>query len=135
MGLMPTLSQGASVNIGIFPDSNPILTSSTESVVIPDGTALFVVSYKTTQDNLFSALRSASTASQLANVFSNQLTFFSPAPVLKGTFNEETLRGWGSEGGAAVEVNTTNAVNVPIFLLLSSSSNPFSTTADFLLIS
>ena len=90
--IFPALGHAATVNVGIDPELNPILSGSTPSVVIPDGTALFVVSYKSTQNNLFSALGSASTATDLVNVFSNQLAFFNPVPVQKGTVDEILLR-------------------------------------------
>ena len=122
------------VNIQIDPTLNPIQTPS--GGIVPDGTALFVVSYKTTQDAFFTALRGATTASDLVTVFSSQLKFFNPDPFVKpdyGTYGNPEI-GWTSEGGAAAEISPTTTSNLPIFVLFSSNINPFDPTGNFLLV-
>jgi hypothetical protein len=124
--------QAALVNVSMDPVANPLQTPSGE--IVPDGTSLFVVSFRSTENAFYTALRSASTASALVNVFSNELTFFNTNPVLKGNYDFDISRGWSSEGGAQVEVTTTNTANTPLYLLFSSSTNPFISTAFFLLL-
>jgi len=132
--LLLTPLQAAVVNVSIDPAVNPIQTPS--SAIIPDGTALFVVSYKTTQDAFFSALRGASSAADLVTVFSTQLKFFNSTPFLKGDYGtyENPEIGWSSEGGAIAEISPTTTSNLPIFTLFSSSANPFDSNAIFLLV-
>ena len=135
---LQSVATAATVNVNIDPAENPIQVAGTTGNSIPDGTALFVVSYKTTQDAFFTALRGASSASDLVTVFSNQLKFFNAVPFLKGDYqvDEETgsASGWRSEGGAITQVDTTTTSNLPIFALFSSSTNPFDSGADFLLV-
>ena len=133
--LLPlTPLQAAVVNVSIDPSVNPIQNPS--SAIIPDGTALFVVSYKTTQDAFFSALRGASSAADLVTVFSTQLKFFNSTPFLKGDYGtyENPDIGWGSEGGAIAEITPTTTSNLPIFTLFSSSTDPSDVAANFLLL-
>jgi len=126
--------RAAVVNVTINPETNPIQTSSGN--IVPDGTALFVVSYKTTQDDFFTALRGASSAAELVAVFSNQLQFFNSTPLFKGDYGtyENPAIGWSSEGGASAEITKTLTSNLPIFALFSSSTIPFDSTASFLLV-
>ena len=122
------------VNVLIDPTVNPIQTPS--GSIIPDGTALFVVSYKTTQDAFFTALRGASSAEDLVSVFSAQLQFFNPAPFVKpdyGTYEDPAI-GWTPEGGAAAAISPTTTSNLPIFVLFSSTTNPFDSAGNFLLV-
>jgi len=132
--LLLTPLQAAVVNVSIDPAVNPIQTPS--SAIIPDGTALFVVSYKTTQDAFFSALRGASSAADLVTVFSTQLKFFNSTPFLKGDYGtyENPEIGWSSEGGAVAEITPTTTSNLPIFTLFSSSTDPSDVAANFLLL-
>ncbi|NBV97299.1 MAG: hypothetical protein EBT30_07120, partial [Verrucomicrobia bacterium] len=67
-------------------------------------------------------------------VFSNQLKFFNAVPFLKGAYDVDSAIGWSSEGGAITQVDTTTTSNLPIFALFSSSTNPFDSGADFLLV-
>jgi len=132
--LLLTPLRAAVVNVSIDPAVNPIQTPS--AAIIPDGTALFVVSYNTTQDAFFTALRGASSASDLVTVFSNQLKFFNAVPFLKGdyaTYDNPDI-GWSSEGGATAQIDATTTSNLPIFALFSSSINPFDSGANFLLV-
>jgi len=117
--LFLTPLRAAVVNVIIDPASNPIQTPSGE--IVPDGTALFVVSYKTTQDAFFTALRGASFASDLVTVFSNQLKFFNSTPFFKGDYGtyENPDIGWSLEGGAIAEITPTTSSNLPIFTLFS----------------
>jgi hypothetical protein len=132
--LLLTPLRAAVVNVSINPETSPLQTPSGN--IVPDGTALFVVSYKTTQDAFFTALRGASSAADLVAVFSNQLQFFNSTPFLKGDYGtyENPDIGWSSEGGAIAEITPTTTSNLPIFMLLSSSSNPLDSTANFLLL-
>ena len=133
--LLLTPLRAAVVNVGIEPAFNPLQTPS--AATIPDGTALFVVSYKTTQEAFFTALRGASSSADLVAVFSNQLQFFNSTPFLKGdygTYEENTEIGWNSEGGAIAEITPTTTSNLPIFTLFSSSTDPFNSNANFLLL-
>ena len=132
--LLLTPLRAAVVNVSINPQTSPLQTPSGN--IVPDGTALFVVSYKTTQDAFFTALRGAISAADLVNVFSNQLQFFNSTPFLKGDYGtyENPDIGWSSEGGAIAEITPTTTSNLPIFMLLSSSSNPLDSTANFLLL-
>jgi hypothetical protein len=132
--LLLTPLRAAVVNVSIDPAVNPIQTPS--AAIIPDGTALFVVSYKTTQDAFFSALRGASSAADLVTVFSNQLKFFNSTPFLKGDYGtyENPEIGWSSEGGAVAEITPTTTSNLPIFTLFSSSTDPSDVAANFLLL-
>jgi len=132
--LLLTPLQAAVVNVIINPETNPIQTPSGN--IVPDGTALFVVSYKTTQDAFFTALRGASTAADLVAVFSNQLQFFNSTPFLKGDYGtyENPEIGWSSEGGAIAETTPTTTSDLPVFTLFSSSTNPFDPTANFILL-
>jgi hypothetical protein len=125
-------SPAATINVAIDPTINPIQGITGDSA--PDGTALFVVSYKTTQDAFFTALRGASSAADLVAVFSNQLNFFNSTPIQKGTYDEALMVGWQSDAGAAISTTTTTTQNLPIFGLFSSSTNPFDPTANFLLV-
>ena len=122
------------VIVTIDPELYPV--QNTSGGVVPDGTALFVVSYKTTQDAFFTALRGASSAADLVAVFSNQLQFFNSTPFLKGDYGtyENSAIGWNSGGGAIAEVTTTTTSNLPIFVLFSSNQNPLNSTASFLLV-
>ena len=132
--LLHSTLQAEVVNVLIDPTVNPIQTSS--GGIVPDGTALFVVSYKTTQVDFFTALRGATTASDLVNVFSNQLKFFNTNPFVKpdyGTYDDPAI-GWTSEGGAAAEITPTTTSNLPIFVLFSSTINPFDSLGNFLLV-
>ncbi|NBT48474.1 MAG: hypothetical protein EBT07_11795, partial [Actinobacteria bacterium] len=131
---LQSVATAATVNVSIDPAVNPIQVAGTTGNSIPDGTALFVVSYKTTQDAFFTALRGASSASDLVTVFSNQLKFFNAVPFLKGAYDVDSAIGWSSEGGAITQVDTTTTSNLPIFALFSSSTNPFDSGADFLLV-
>jgi hypothetical protein len=122
------------VNVLIDPTVNPVQTTS--GGIVPDGTALFVVSYKTTQVDFFTALSGATTASDLVNVFSNQLKFFNTNPFVKpdyGTYDDPSI-GWTSEGGAAAEISPTTTSNLPIFVLFSSTIDPFDSAGNFLLV-
>jgi len=122
------------VNVTIDPVLNPVQDTSGD--VVPDGTALFVVSYKTNQDSFFTALRAANSADALVSVFQNQLNFFNSTPYVKpdfGTYENPDI-GWSSEGGARAEITTTTTSNLPIFVLFSSSAYPFDSTASFLLV-
>ncbi|MCX6946402.1 MAG: hypothetical protein NTU87_00860 [Verrucomicrobia bacterium] len=122
------------VIVTIDPELYPVQNTSGD--VVPDGTALFVVSYKTTQEAFFTALRGASSAADLIAVFSNQLKFFNSDPFLKGDYGtyENSAIGWNSGGGAIAEVTTTTTSNLPIFVLFSSNQNPLNSTASFLLV-
>lgn len=129
-------SEAATVNVGIVAD-NPI--QSTTGSVVPDGTALFVVSYKTTQDAFFTALRGATSAEDLVAVFSSQLQFFNSTTIQKGTYDQELQIGWryfDDNEGAAVSTLTvpTPTDNLPNFALFSSSTDPFDSTSNFLLV-
>ena len=98
---LQSVSTAATVNVSIDSAVNAIQVAGTTGDSVPDGTALFVVSYKTTQDAFFTALRGASSASDLVAVFSNQLKFFNAVPFLKGdygTYDNPDI-GWSSEGG------------------------------------
>ena len=132
--LLLTPLRAAVVNVSIDPAVNPVQTPST--AIIPDGTALFVVSYKTTQDAFFTALRGAASSADLATVFSSQLKFFNSTPFLKGDYGtyENPDIGWSSEGGAIAEISPTTTSNLPIFTLFSSSANPFDSNANFILV-
>ena len=132
--LLLTPLQAAVVNVIINPETNPIQTPSGN--IVPEGTALFIVSYKTTQDAFFTALQGASTAADLVSVFSNQLQFFNSTPFLKGDYGtyENPEFGWSSEGGAIAEITPTTTSNLPVFTLFSSSTNPFDPTANFILL-
>ena len=132
--LLLTPLRAAVVNVSINPETSPLQTPS--GTIVPDGTALFVVSYKTTQDAFFTALRGATTAADLVAVFSNQLQFFNSTPFLKGDYGtyENPNIGWSSEGGASAEITPTTASNLPVFTLFSSSTNPFDPTASFILL-
>lgn len=132
--LLLTPLRAAVVNVSINPETSPLQTPSGN--IVPDGTALFVVSYKTTQDAFFTALRGAISAADLVNVFSNQLQFFNSTPFSKGDYGtyENPEIGWSSEGGAIAEITPTTTSNLPIFMLLSSSTNPLDSTANFLLL-
>ena len=126
--------RAAVVNVIINPETNPVQTTSGN--IVPDGTALFVVSYKTTQDAFFTALRGAASSADLATVFSTQLKFFNSTPFLKGDYGtyENPEIGWSSEGGAIAEISPTTTSNLPIFTLFSSSANLFDANANFLLV-
>jgi hypothetical protein len=132
--LLLTPLRAAVVNVSINPETSPLQTHS--GSIVPDGTALFVVSYKTTQDAFFTALRGANTAADLVAVFSNQLQFFNSTPFLKGDYGtyENPNIGWSSEGGATAEITPTTTSNLPVFTLFSSSTNPFDPTASFILL-
>ena len=137
-------SQAATVNVGVLPETNPLQTPSGQTV--PDGTSLFVVSYKatTTEAAFFAALSTANSAADLVSVFSTQLQFFNSSTIQKGTYDEELIIGWASEGQAVVPTITdldSNPLtitrpsdNLPNFALFSSSTNPFDSNANFLLV-
>jgi len=127
-------ASAAVVNVGVLPETNPLQTPSGETV--PNGTSLFVVSYKTTQNDFFTALRGASSASDLVNVFRNQLQFFNATAIQKGTYDDELTIGWVSDGQPVVPTLTvpTPAPNLPNFAMFSSSTDPFDSNADFLLV-
>lgn len=133
---LQSVSTAATVNVSIDSAVNAIQVPGTTGDSVPDGTALFVVSYKTTQDAFFTALRGASSASDLVAVFSNQLNFFNAVPFLKGDYGtyEDPTIGWNSEGGAITQVDPTTTSNLPIFALFSSSTNLLDSGADFLLV-
>ena len=122
----------ATVNVGLVPEY-PI--QATSSVAVTDGTALFIVSYKTTQEAFFTALRGANSADALVSVFRNELQFFNSTPFLKGDYGtyENPDIGWSSGGGAIAEITPTTTSLLPIFALFSSSTNLVS-TASFLLV-
>ena len=122
------------MNVLIDPTVNPVQTPS--GSIVPDGTALFVVSYKNNQVDFFTALRGASSSADLVAVFSNQLQFFNSTPFLKGDYGtyDDPAIGWTSEGGAAAEILPTTTSNLPIFVLFSSTINPFDSLGNFLLV-
>ena len=134
---LSSTASAAVVNVQLL-GGNPIQDISGDEV--PVGTALFVVSYKTNQDALFTALRAANSAASLVSVFQNQLQFFNlnNTPTVKGTGTQTdpedntTFRGW-LDGNPIVEVSTSRTPLLPIFALFSSSTNPFDPTASFLL--
>jgi len=127
-------ASAAVVNVGVLPETNPLQTPSGETV--PNGTSLFVVSYKNTQVDFFTALRGATTASDLVNVFRNQLQFFNATAIQKGTYDDELTIGWVSDGQPVVPTLTvpTPAPNLPNFAMFSSSTDPFDSNANFLLV-
>lgn len=126
------------VNVQLLGE-NPIQNISGDEV--PEGTALFIVSYKTDQNAFFTALRDANSAASLVSVFQNQLQFFNlnNTPTVKGTFTQpdladsSTFRGWDT-GNPIVDVSTSSTPLLPIFALFSSSTNPFDSNANFLLL-
>ena len=134
---LSSTASAAVVNVQLLGE-NPIQNISGDEV--PVGTALFVVSYNTTQNAFFTALRDANSAASLVSVFQNQLQFFNlnNTPTVKGTGTQTdpedntTFRGW-LDGNPIVEVSTSRTPLLPIFALFSSSTNPFDPTASFLL--
>jgi hypothetical protein len=136
--LHSTSPAAVSVIVG-FDDKNPIQATSGE--VVPQGTALFVVSYKTNQNAFFTALRAASSAAELVAVFSSQLQFFNSKNIQKDTLGDDGNKAWETGLNALVETitvlppaNTPVPSNLPIFALFSSSTNLYDSGVSFLLV-
>jgi len=123
-----------------FTEACPVQATSGEE--IPNGTSLFVVSYKSTQTAFFTALQGASSATDLVGVFSDHLQFFNSKNIQLNTEDADDYIAWQTGLNVLVETitvippGTTDNVppNLPIFALFSSSTNPFDPTASFLLV-
>jgi hypothetical protein len=123
-----------------FTEACPV--QATSGAEIPNGTSLFVVSYKSTQTAFFTALQGASSATDLVGVFSDHLQFFNSKNIQLNTEDADDYIAWQTGLNVLVETitvippGTTDNVpsNLPIFALFSSSTNPFDPTASFLLV-